>query len=324
MSANATARASGTTNVRLAAPTAKPVPDMEKGHRVRLFVGYMIAITLVVGIFAYGFNYYTLGASERPFSPKHALLKPSGAIGVKLGLLGLGMFLSIFLYPLRKHWAWLGRQGSSRHWLDNHVLLGVAAPFVIALHAAFKFRGFAGIAFWIMLAVSMSGVIGRYLYGQIPRSLNAAELSLKEVQDIQAKLGEQLAEQKTLPESDLKAVLSLPSAERVQKLPTAVALVYMMLLDVSRVFKIATLRRRQLGFGEQLLTVGGFLRTRHPDLERAVTLAREEASIAKRVLFLSCSQKVFHLWHVVHKPFSYTFALLAIVHIVLIAMMGYF
>jgi len=27
---------------------------------------------------------------------------------------------------------------------------------------------------------------------------------------------------------------------------------------------------------------------------------------------------------VVHKPFSYTFALLAIIHIVLVAMMGYF
>jgi hypothetical protein len=318
MSANATA------TVRLATPAAKPVPDIEKGHRVRLFLGYAIAIALVAGIFAYGFNYYTLNSTERPFSPKHALLKPSGAIGVKLGMLGLGMFLCIFLYPLRKRWAWLGRQGSSRHWLDNHVLLGLAAPFVIALHAAFKFRGFAGIAFWIMLAVSLSGVIGRYLYAQIPRSLNAAELSLKEVQDLQAKLGEQLAEQRVLPQSDLRVLLSLPSAERVQKLPTVVALVYMMLLDLSRVFKIATLRRRHLGFGEQLLTLGGLLRTRHPDLERAVQAAREEASIAKRVLFLSCSQKVFHLWHVVHKPFSYTFALLAIIHIVLIAMMGYF
>jgi hypothetical protein len=317
MSANATA-------VRLAPATAKPVPDTEKGHRVRLFLGYLMAIALVAGIFAYGFNYYTLDSTERPFSPKHALLKPSGAIGVKLGMLGLGMFLCIFLYPLRKRWAWLGRQGSSRHWLDNHVLLGLAAPFVIALHAAFKFRGFAGIAFWIMLAVSLSGVIGRYLYAQIPRSLNAAELSLKEVQDIQAKLGEQLAEQRVLPQSDLRVLLSLPSAERVQKLPTVVALVYMMLLDLSRVFKIAALRRRHLGFGEQLSTLGGLLRTRHPDLERAVKLAREEAAIAKRVLFLSCSQKVFHLWHVVHKPFSYTFALLAIIHIVLIAMMGYF
>ena len=318
MSANATAAA------RLVSATAKPVPDVEKGHRVRLFMGYLIAIALIAGIFAYGFNYYALNSTERPFSTKHALLKPSGTIGVKLGMLGLAMFLCIFLYPLRKRWAWLGRQGSSRHWLDNHVLLGLAAPFVIALHAAFKFRGFAGIAFWIMLAVSISGVIGRYLYGQIPRSLNAAELSLKEVQDIQVELGKQLAEQRVLPQSDLRALMSLPSAERVQKLPTVVALVYMMLLDIGRIFRIATLRRRHLGFGEQFLTLGGLLKTRHYDLERAVEVAREEASIAKRVAFLACSQKVFHLWHVVHKPFSYTFALLAIIHIVLVAMMGYF
>jgi len=317
MSANATA-------VRLATATSRPAVDTERGHRVRLFLGYLITTALVVGVFVYGYNYYTLGSADRPFSPKHALLKPSGAIGVKLGMLGLGMFLCIFLYPLRKRWTWLGRQGSSRHWLDNHVLLGLAAPFVIALHAAFKFRGFAGIAFWIMLAVSLSGVIGRYLYGQIPRSLNAAELSLKEVQEIQTKLGEQLAAQRILPQSDLRAVLSLPSAERVQKLPIVIALVYMMLLDLSRVFKIAALRRRHLSFGEALLTLGGLLKTKHPELEQAVEVAREEASIAKRVLFLSCSQKVFHLWHVVHKPFSYTFALLAIVHIVLVVMMGYF
>ena len=303
--------------------TAQPAVDAERGHRFRLVIGYLMAIALVAGIFAYGFNYYTLNSTERPFSPKHVLLKPSGAIGVKLGMLGLGMFLCIFLYPLRKRWAWLARQGSSRHWLDNHVLLGLAAPFVIALHAAFKFRGFAGIAFWIMLAVSVSGVIGRYLYGQIPRSLNAAELSLKEVQEIQQKLGEQLAEQQIVPQSDLRALLSLPSAERVQKLPTVGALVYMILLDLSRIFKIATLRRRHLGFGEQSSRLVVCCGRSTPNWNARLS-AREEASIAKRVLFLSYSQKVFHLWHVVHKPFSYTFALLAIVHIVLVVMMGYF
>ncbi len=316
MSAHATA-------VRLAT-TTNSVPNTERRHRARLLAGYLIAIALIVGTFTYGFDYYTLNAADRPFSPKHALLKPSGAIGVKLGMLGLGMFLCIFLYPLRKRWTWLGRQGSSRHWLDNHVLLGLAAPFVIALHSAFKFRGFAGIAFWIMLAVSLSGVIGRYLYGQIPRSLNAAELSLKEVQDIQTKLLEQLGEQTVLPQSELRAVLSLPSPERVQKLPTVVALVYMMVLDLSRIFKIAMLRRHHIGMGEKILTLGGLRSTSHADLERAVKAAREEAAIAKRVLFLSCSHKIFHLWHVVHKPFSYTFALLAVVHIVLVVMMGYF
>src|SRR5208283_3037777 len=224
-------------------------------HHLRLVAGYVIAISLTIAIAVYGFNYYTLSQADRPFSTKHAVLKPSGAVGLKLGFLGLAMFLAIFLYPLRKRWAWLGRQGSAQHWLDFHVLLGLWAPFVIAFHSSFKFRGFAGIAFWIMLAVSLSGVIGRYLYGQIPRSLNAAELSLKEVQEIQAKLGEQLAAQRILPQSDLRQVLSLPSAERVQKLPTVVALVYMVLLDLGRVFKIAAMRRRHLGFAEQLLTL---------------------------------------------------------------------
>ncbi|HVO79439.1 MAG TPA: hypothetical protein VMT28_01840 [Terriglobales bacterium] len=301
-----------------------PARNRERAHRIRLVSGYLLAIALIAGLLVYGFDYYTLDSTERPFSPKHVLLKPSGAIGVKLGFLGFAMFLAIFLYPLRKRWAWLARQGSSKHWLDMHVLLGLSAPFIIALHSSFKFRGFAGMAFWIMLAVSLSGVIGRYLYAQIPRSLNAAELSIKELQEVQATLSQQLKEQKLLPQADLRSLLRLPSQERVQQLSIVVALAYMMVLDVGRAFRIAKIRRHALGLGEKLVTLGGVLRTRHPDLEKAIATAREEAATAKRVLFLSRSQQVFHLWHVVHKPFSYSFAVLALIHIVVVFMMGFF
>ena len=296
----------------------------DRGHHIRLVAGYAIAILLIVALAVYGFNYYTLSSADRPFSPKHALLRPSGSIGVKLGFLGLAMFFAIFLYPLRKRWSWLARQGSSRHWLDIHVLLGLSAPFVIAFHASFKFRGFAGIAFWIMVAVSLSGVIGRYLYAQIPRSLNTAEISLKELHDFQSKLSHELAQQHLLQEADTRLLLRLPSAERVQRLSMVSALVYMIALDVVRSFRVARLRRRALTAGESFLTLGGFLRTRNVDLEKAIGTAREEAALTKRVLFLSRSQQVFHLWHVVHKPFSYTFALLAIVHIVVVTMIGFF
>jgi hypothetical protein len=307
------------------ARTAIPIRQTgEHRHHVRLLCGYMMAISLILGLAIYGFNYYTLGSAERPFSPKHILLRPSGTIGVKLGFLGFAMFLCIFLYPLRKRWTWLGRQGSSRHWLDIHVLLGLSAPFIIAFHASFKFRGFAGMAFWIMVAVSLSGVIGRYLYGQIPRSLNAAELSLKDLQEMQGRLSQQLADQRLLPEADVRSLLRLPSRERVQRLAMPVALLYMMALDVSRAFRIARLRRRALGIGEKLLTLGGFLKTRHRDLEKAIATAREEAATAKRVLFLAKAQQVFHLWHVVHKPFSYTFAILALIHIGVVMSMGFF
>jgi hypothetical protein len=315
MSANATAPA----------PAAViSVPKKDRGHHRRVLMGYATAITLILGLAVYGFNYYTLASSERPFSPKHVLLKPSGAIGLKLGFLGLAMFLTIFLYPLRKKWAWLGRQGSARHWLDFHVLLGLAAPFVIAFHASFKFSGFAGTAFFIMVAVSASGIIGRYLYSQIPRSLNAAEISMGEIQEMQQHLTQRLEGQSLLPQSDLRSLLRLPSRESVDRLPMLVALVNMMLLDVLRAFRIAKLRRHALSFGQKVTTLAGFLPTRNVALERAIHTAKEEASLAKRVLFLARSQQVFQLWHVVHKPFSYSFAMLALIHIVVVFMMGYF
>jgi hypothetical protein len=313
MSANAT--------VATAAIPARK--DPERGHRIRVLFGYIVSIALIAGVFTYGFNYYTLDSTERPFSPKHALLKPSGSIGVKLGFLGVAMFLAIFLYPLRKRWAWLSRQGSSKHWLDYHVILGLSAPFVIALHSSFKFQGFAGMAFWIMLAVSISGVIGRYLYSQIPRSLNTAELTIKELREVQASLAQQLEAQNLLPRADLHSLLKLPTEERVRNMNMFSALVYMMALDVFRWLRVARLRRHALTTSEWLSTMGGLLPTRHYDLERAIATAREEAATAKRVLFLSRSQQVFHLWHVVHKPFSYTFAVLALFHIGVVIALGF-
>ena len=301
-----------------------PARNAERAHRIRLGLGYALAIVLILGLMIYGWDYYTLDSASRPFSPKHPILRPSSSIGIRLGFLGFGMFLAIFLYPLRKRWAWLGRQGSSRHWLDIHVLLGLSAPFIIALHSSFKFHGFAGIAFWIMVAVSLSGIVGRYLYAQIPRSLNTAELSLKELQEMRERLAREMSEQRLLKPADLHALTNLPTAEHVEHMFIVNALVYMMVLDAVRALRIARLRRHALSFGEQLLTLGGLLPTAHTELEQAIGAAREEAAMAKRVLFLARSKQVFHLWHVVHKPFSYSFAVLALIHVGVVFMMGFF
>src|SRR5260370_24634647 len=115
------------------APTPIPTTiaaasDPEAGHKLRLLIGYIIAVALIVGIAAYGVDYYTAGPHDRPFMAKHALLKPSGRIGIKLGMLGVVMFLVIFLYPLRKRLTWLARQVNSRHWLDFHRLPGLSPP----------------------------------------------------------------------------------------------------------------------------------------------------------------------------------------------------
>jgi len=295
----------------------------EKKHRLRLLAGW-IASAVFVGAFAiYGFDYYTLGSNARPFSPKHALLRPSGTIGINLGVFGVLMFFLIYLYPLRKRWGWLGRQGNSRHWLDFHVILGTAAPLVIALHSSFKFGGIAGMAFWIMTAVTASGFIGRYLYSQIPRSLNAAELSIKEIQEMEVKLRWEAEDKHEKIGTYLINLFALPSAAEVAETSMVTALCWMMWLDFKRPFQVSWLRLRAGGFGAWLGSLFGILPTHNPQLEHAIRVARRQASLSKRVLFLSRTKQVFNLWHVVHRPFSYSFAILAILHIVVVLGMGY-
>src|SRR5689334_8186323 len=97
--------------------------NSESGHRLRMAGAWAAAIASGLTIGVYVFDYYTLGSADRPLSPKHVLLRPSGTIGIKLGMLGVAMFMCIYLYYFRKRWGWLNSIGVTRHWLDFHIVL---------------------------------------------------------------------------------------------------------------------------------------------------------------------------------------------------------
>ncbi len=295
----------------------------ERAHRTRLLLAWLVALAIVLVIAGYGFNYYTLSAADRPFSPKHDALRPSGPIGIKLGMFGVFLFFLIYLYPLRKKWGWLARQGNSRHWLDFHVVLGTLAPIIVAFHATFKFGNIAGLAFWSMRAVTLSGFVGRYLYAQIPRNLKNAELTMKEMSDISDSLRNELSAQNLGQTKRLDKLYDLPSPQDVAHMPMLLALVYMILIDLRRPFRLSLLRLHSAGFGAWVAALCGFVRTKDASLEHVIAIARAQAKLSKRILFLSRTGQVFRLWHVVHRPFSYAFALLALIHIALALYMGY-
>jgi hypothetical protein len=306
-------------------PSAPPRRNArsERGHRVRVFLAAAASFLLLSAIAVYGAGYYLLPMSERPYSDKYALLRPSGTIGLKLGILGTALFFIIFLYALRKVIPWLGRMGTARHWMDFHVIAGASAPIVIAFHASFKFQGLAGIAFWIMLAVALSGVVGRYLYAQIPRSLSAAELSMAELQNNEGELAAALVGQSLFSAAQLNCALRVPTAEHIRRIGALPALLEMLLLDLGKPFRVARLRRIPSSFGAKLRSLGGLLSTGNAEIESIVNLVRQKAALSKRIAFLEQTRKVFHLWHVVHRPFSYAFAVLAIVHIVVVMGLGF-
>jgi hypothetical protein len=298
--------------------------DPERGHRIRVFFAALSAACLLLAIGVYGANYYWLSSSERPFSPKHDLLRPSGTIGVRLGMLGVLFFLGIYLYYFRKRWKWLGRIGSSRHWLDFHIVLGLTAPVLIAFHAAFKFGGIAGTAFWIMFLVALSGVVGRYLYAQIPHTLTAADVTWQEMEDDRTRLEQNLSNQELFTPEVLRAALPLPTAERVETMSLLSALGVMFFLDLARPFRVAALRRSVLHASGYLRTLGGFLPSGNRELEQIIGVVRRQVALGKKMLFLSRSKQVFDLWHVVHRPFSYAFVVMAGIHIAIVLLLGYF
>lgn len=298
-------------------PTATVASTAKKRHQRLVMLMSLIAIGAVVALMLYGGDYYRLSQADRAFSPKHHLLRPSGIVGINLGLLGVLLLCGIFLYPLRKRWGWLQKQGDSKHWLDHHVVLGVAAPVCIAFHASFKFRGLAGMAFWVMVAVSLSGLIGRYLYAQIPRQVEAAESSLLQIERL-------LERQATVPLSDLRRLLADSAApSRVSHWSAFTALTYIVASDLAWPFRVAQLRIRCFGIGAMIHSLGGFLPSKNVRFEEVISLACKRALIQRRAIFLSHAQRVFRLWHVVHKPFSYAFAVLALVHIAVAMLLGF-
>jgi len=297
---------------------------VKRGHQIRVGITIFASIAFILGLTIYGWNYYTLPRELRPFSDKHDLLRPSGLIGINLGVLGTLLFFLIFLYALRKAIPWLGRIGTAKHWMDFHVIFGITAPIIIAFHASFKFNNIAGVAFWIMLAVALSGIGGRYLYAQIPRSLNAAEISFHELEAGEDSLSDALKRQSIYTPEKLARIFAMPSAAHVRKSWALVTIGEMVMLDIRRPFQIAALRREASSFGQCVKSLGGLFSTGNPEIEDIVTLVRQKASLSKRILFLDRTQRVFHLWHVIHRPFSYAFAVLAVIHIVNAIRLGYF
>lgn len=315
---------STTSTISSAAQAAAVASDQsERDHRTRLLLAWLLALAAVLVIAGYGYDYYRLSAAQRPFSPKHELLRPSGTIGVKLGMLGVFMFFLIYLYPLRKKWGWLGRQGNSRHWLDFHIVLGSAAPLIIAFHSSFKFGNIAGMAFWSMLMVTFSGFVGRYLYAQIPRGLSAAELTKKELEEKEEAIRRDLEEQKKTFGFTVDALYHLPTPQKVASSSTVEALLSMFLIDFKRPFQTSLARLQTAGFGPWLFSFCGLRATSDVKLERALRVASNQAALSKRILYLSRTHQVFGLWHVIHRPFSYAFAILALIHIGIALFMGY-
>ena len=149
----------------------------------RFFLLLAVAGVFALGAFAASHHeYYGLSDPERPAHADHQRLRSSGALGLGAGLAGTVAFLLNLCYLVRKRMARAAWLGSLRAWMGFHVATGLLGATLILLHAAFLPKSALGVLASAALAVVVAtGLLGRYLYGLVPRSLSGRELEREEL-----------------------------------------------------------------------------------------------------------------------------------------------
>jgi hypothetical protein len=158
-------------------------------HRLSRTLYVLIVLAAIISLCYAGLAFYKLPLEERFYSPDYAALKPSGIIGHGLGIFGtLILLIGLFSYMARKRLKVFSRLGTLKYWLEFHIFMCTLGPILILFHTSFKFGGLVAVSFWSLVIVVASGVIGRFIYLQIPHSVEGRELTMEEVQNIEKDL----------------------------------------------------------------------------------------------------------------------------------------
>ena len=108
------------------------------------------------------------------------LVAESG-IGYWFGIIGGSMMLILLIYPMRKRFRRWAVIGSVKSWFRIHMILGLAGPVIIIFHSGFKLGSFnSSVAFFCMLTVALSGLVGRKLYEGIHHGLYGSKVHFEE------------------------------------------------------------------------------------------------------------------------------------------------
>ncbi|HEX7841245.1 MAG TPA: 4Fe-4S binding protein, partial [Kofleriaceae bacterium] len=99
-------------------------------------------------------------------------------LALACGYLGTALMVLSMAYLLQRRFGWFHRTATNQFWLDVHLMTGIVGPLFIALHSALRLTTWVSIPFWSMVAVVISGVLGRYLYTLVPSLTSKHDLAI--------------------------------------------------------------------------------------------------------------------------------------------------
>lgn len=274
-----------------------------------IYIGTMVIIVMAVTAYLAltGHSYYSIPLEERFYHPQHNWFKPSGAFGHGLGIIGTLMILfGVCIYIARKRYNFLAKLLRLKYLLEFHIFLCTLGPILILFHTAFKFGGIVSVAFWSMVAVVASGVIGRFVYIQIPRTIEGRELTLNEVKGMKSGLTDKIKNSVGMDDSIKGLIMAFTAGHDVSGNTSFIAQYVenrKAIGTISRTMKKKKVHRHQRA--------------------SVIKLLREEISLAYKIRRLLTMQKLFKYWHVAHLPFALIMLIVLVVHVAVTLSFGY-
>ncbi len=288
---------------------------MDKGKSLShsMFAIYLglIAVTAVAALSIKGWNYYSTPLESRPFHTEYQTMRPSGTYSQGLGIVGSAMIvIGVIMYSTRKRVRALWNLGSLSRWLEIHIILCLIGPILVVYHTTFKAGGIAAISLWSMISVAASGIIGRFLYVQIPHNIRGKELRGEELQEELRTMRDALS---TTP-IGMQAVGLIDEAFTAVRTPTG-------LFDtVSAIFMLRRLQRRTTGQVADLLRKSSLGEMLLRDIRAR---AAERTALLRKTIVLGQVERLFFYWHAVHLPFTIIMFITLAAHVTVAYLLGY-
>ncbi len=285
---------------------------MTKGvHFIYISIFVIITSFVLITLIYRGMSFYRVTLEEKFYHPDYNSLKSSGYVGHSLGIIGsFCILIGVGTYMARKRYRFLSRLGILKYWLEFHIFMCILGTIMVVFHTAFKVGGLAAISFWSMITVFTSGIAGRVIYLQIPRTMEGRELDLKEVRQIRSGIVAKISDSYNLDEESVSFITST-------------------IENRSRSYSEKRSRnifRKYFDDRNTVREVSSFLRKnklRRTDSSRVVALVKNDISLGRTIDQLEIMKNLFKYWHVFHLPFAILMLIFMLMHVIVTVALGY-
>jgi hypothetical protein len=280
-------------------------------HRIFISVLVIIVLFFLIVLTYKGLSYYSTNIEDRFYHPDNNLLKPSGTLGHGFGIVGSFLIVvGVGSYMARKRYRFLSRIGILKHWLEFHIFLCTLGPILVLFHTAYKFGGLVAISFWSMVAVFLSGIAGRFIYLQIPHTIEGQELSLYDIRAMKTDIAGILKNSHNLDEESYNIITDSIKKKDEQYQSNALLIYIKKYFDDRKTIHLvkSVLRKHKMP---------------RKEVRQIIDLVNDDIKLNRKIERLATMQNLFKYWHVVHSPFALVMLIIMVIHVGVTIAFGY-